>query len=86
VWDARRHGWRCDGPYVGHDSGGSSTPVFLFMESIQNATDGALVQLLHDYPQTVTIVDDGRTYDYLSGQTKPLVADPKVPFAGLAPM
>jgi hypothetical protein len=82
VWDARRHGWLANNPYTGEVSGGGS-PVFLFKDSLDDATKGSLAGLLGAYPQVVTVEQEGNLTDYLPSQTEPFVGDPKKPFSGL---
>ena len=82
VWDARRRGWIVNGPYTGHASGGGS-PVFVFKRSLDDAAKGSLGNLLGDYPQVVSVSQEGSLNDYLAGQTKPFVGDPRKSFSGL---
>jgi hypothetical protein len=35
------------------------------------------------YPQVVSVLQEDGLNDYLAGQTKPFVGDPKKPFSGL---
>jgi hypothetical protein len=81
VWDARRHGWLANSAYTAQAGGGS--PVFVFKNSLDNAVKGSLGQLLSVYPQMVTVLQEGGLKDYLKGQTRPFVGDPKTPFSGL---
>jgi hypothetical protein len=83
VWDATRQGWLENGSFVGHDAGGSSTPVWLFKDSIDDATRVSLARLLASYAQVVKVAPVSSVGDYLRGQTDPFVGDPKAPFAGL---
>lgn len=82
VWDARRHGWLANSPYAGQASGGGS-PVFLFKDSLDDATKGSLGNLLGVYPQVMALESEDSLGDYLAGQTKPFVGDPARPFSGL---
>jgi hypothetical protein len=86
IWDATRHGWMENGSYIGHDTGGSSSPVWLFKESIDSATQVALAPLLGRYPETIRVAPVNTVGDYLKGQTDAFVGDPKVPFAGMGKM
>jgi hypothetical protein len=82
VWDATRHGWLENGPFVGHDLGGKASPVWLFKESIDEATRVSLSRLIGPYAQVVKMAPVSSVGDYLRGQTEAFVGDPKVPFAG----
>ena len=83
VWDAAAPGWLINGPYVGHDKGANSSPILSFKESIDEATRGALGQLIGEYAANVPVAPVGKVADYLAGQTEPFVGDPQQPFAGL---
>jgi hypothetical protein len=82
VWDARRHRWLANGPYTGEDSGGGS-PVFVFENSLDDATKSSLGNILGVYPQVVSVVGESGLKDYLAGQKEPFVGSPKTPFSGL---
>jgi hypothetical protein len=82
VWDARRHGWLANSPYTSQVNEGGS-PVFVFIDSLDDATKGSLAHLLSDYPPVVAVVSENTLTDYLAGQTKPFVGDPQTPTSGL---
>jgi hypothetical protein len=85
VWDASRRGWLAWGACLGHDEGGTSLPVFLFMESIDDAAKNAARTVVGAYPAVVPLSDIAQTSDYLAGQTEPFIGKPGVTFAGLQP-
>jgi len=82
IWDARRQGWLVNGTYTGQDSDGGS-PVFVFENSLDDATKGSLADILSVYPEVVSVAEESGLKDYLRGQTEPFVGDPKLPFSGL---
>ena len=79
IWDARRHGWLAKNLYTGQAIGGGS-PIFMFKDSLDDAAKGSLAILLGSYPQVVPVSLENSLNDYLAGQTKPFVGDPKSPF------
>jgi hypothetical protein len=82
IWDVRRHGWLANGPYTGEDSGGGS-PIFVFENSLDDATKGSLGNILNIYPPIVSVNDEAGLKDYLRDQREPFVGDSKTPFSGL---
>ncbi|HEX3729896.1 MAG TPA: hypothetical protein VHV47_08830 [Opitutaceae bacterium] len=85
IRDAAHHRWLADGPAVGHDDSGSSSPVWLFMSAIDDATRAAVAPVLSPYPAAVKVARIGSIGDYLAGQTEPFVGDPAREFSGLKP-
>jgi hypothetical protein len=85
VWDARRHGWLANGLYIGKDHSGGS-PIFTFKNSLDEAVKGSLGNLLGAYAPVVSVVGERDLRNYLAGQKKPFVGDPKTPFSGLSGM
>jgi len=82
VWDARRHGWLANNSYTSQVNEGGS-PVFVFKDSLDDATKGSLASLLESYPQVVSVSPENGLTDYLAGQTKPFVGKPQTPASGL---
>jgi hypothetical protein len=82
VWDARRRGWLVNASYTARVSGGGS-PVFVFKNSLDQAVKGSLGNFLNVYRQIVSVSQESSLKDYLKGQTRPFVGDPKRPFSGL---
>jgi hypothetical protein len=82
IWDARRHAWLANGPYVGRLVGGGA-PGRLFIDSLRAATEEALQRVLAAYPPIVPVSRDGSIVDYLAGQRVPFVGDAYVTFRGL---
>jgi hypothetical protein len=82
IWDAHRHAWLAQLPYVGHLAAGGS-PGWLFIKSLDSATGEALTEMLAVYSPSVTVSRDGSIVDYLAGQSAPFVGDPASPFHGL---
>lgn len=85
LWDARLRRWRYNGSYIERDARGGSSPVFLFMEAIDEATKGALLTSIGKFPETVTIADVNSVTDYLAGQSEPVAGEPGKPFVPLRP-
>jgi hypothetical protein len=85
VWDARRHGWRANGLYNGEDHSGGS-PIFTFKNSLDDAVKGSLGNILDAYAPVVSVIGERDLRNYLAGQKKPFVGDPKTPFSGLSGM
>ena len=85
VRDARRHAWLANGPYVGHLASGGA-PGRLFIQSLREATGGALAGIPAAYPPVeIPMSRDGAIVNYLAGQTAPFGGDPKAqPFWGLS--
>ncbi|MGA3132407.1 MAG: hypothetical protein ABSD59_16490 [Terracidiphilus sp.] len=83
VWDARRHGWLANGLYNGEDHS-SSSPIFEFKNSLDEAVKYSLGSILDAYPQVVSLIGERDMRNYLYGQKKPFVGDPKTPFSGLS--
>ena len=83
IWDSRRHAWLADALHTGQANGGGS-PVFVFKDSLDAAVKGSLQNLLGDYPPVVAVLQENSLMDYLAGQTKPFVGDPRQPFSGLS--
>lgn len=79
VWDVRRQDWLINQQFTGQATGGG-VPVMIFMRSLDNATKGALANVLGAYPALVTVEEEDSLTDYLAGQTVPVVGDPKKPF------
>ena len=82
VWDAVQRKWRVDGTFTGHDRGDRQSPIWLFMEAIDEATRVALASVLDPYPVVVDMGDVGPVADYLAGQTGPFVPQPGRPLGG----
>jgi hypothetical protein len=82
VWDARRHGWLANHPYTSQVNEGGS-PVFVFKDSLDDATKGSLASLLESYPQVISVSPENGLTDYLAGQTKPFVGEPQTSSSGL---
>ena len=82
VWDARRHGWLANGGYTGKATGEGS-PIFVFKNSLDEATRGVLGNVLTNYPQVIAVLQEESLKDYLAGQTTPFVGDPGKLFSGL---
>ena len=75
VWDVRRHDWVLNHRYTGQATG-SGAPIMIFMRSLDNATKGALSNLLSAHPPTVTMEAENSLTDYLVDQTEPVTGDP----------
>ena len=82
IRDARRRDWLFNDSYSGHANGAGS-PVFVFKDSIDNATKDSLRKALNAYPATVAVSQENSLTDYLAGQTEPFVGDPATPFSGV---
>lgn len=85
IRDTVHHRWLADGPVIGHDSAGSSSPVWLFMSAIDDAVRAAAAPVLSPYPAVVKVARIGSVGDYLTGQQEPFTGDAGREFAGLTP-
>jgi hypothetical protein len=79
VWDVHRHDWLINQRYTGQATG-SGSPIMIFMHSLDDATKGALGNLVGSYPRLVTVEGEDSLTDYLAGQAAPVVGDPEKPF------
>lgn len=84
LWDAADRTWRADGVFTGHDQGGHNSPVWLFMESIDEATRVALASVVDEYPVVVDMGAVGPIVDYLAAETRPFVPKIGQPLGGLS--
>jgi hypothetical protein len=84
VWDATRRTWLANGRAVGHDQGDRNSPVWLFMEAIDDATRVAIAPVISAYPVVVDMGAIGPIGDYLSGKSEPFTPHVGQPLGGLS--
>jgi hypothetical protein len=82
VRDCAHHRWAANGDYVQRTKG-TGSPIFIFKESLEAATNESLSAFLKDFPQVVPVSRDGSISDYLAGQSRPFIGDRSVEFKGI---
>ncbi len=83
VWDTKQHAWRADGVFTGNDQGASGSPVWRFLNSIDDAARVAIASVLDRYPVVIDMGEPMQFGDYLRGQTQAFVPKVGEPFGGL---